>query len=88
MPPAAEQKSWKDQTISIPVGALLLGSGMLLGGGGHEAFGTDYGKEIGEIRLQLHDVQLQLRATNEKLSELSALIDRAYPRTLPPTSPR
>jgi len=87
MAPATE-KSWKDQTISIPVGVLLLGGGMAFGGAGHEVLGSDYGKEIGEIRLQLHDVQKELQDTNEKLSELTSLIDRAYPRTLPSTSPR
>lgn len=82
MPPQ-EPKSWKDQQISIPIGALLLGGGFVFGGAGHQIIGPDYGKEIEEVRIQLHDVQKELHATNEKLSELSALIDRAYPRTLP-----
>lgn len=81
--PVQEQKSWKDQQISIPVGVLLLGGGVVFGGAGHQIIGPDYGKEINEVKIQLHDVQVELHATNEKLAELSALIDRAYPRTLP-----
>lgn len=83
MPAQEPQKSWKDQNITIPVGVLLMAAGVVSGGVGHEALGTDYGKEIQEIRLQLHDVQKELHVTNEKLTELSDLIDRAYPRTLP-----
>jgi hypothetical protein len=82
MPPS-ESKSWKDQTISIPVGVLLLGGGVGLGGAGTGFMGHDYGKEIAEVRFQLHDVQQELHATNDKLNELSSLIDRAFPRTLP-----
>ena len=83
MPAQESQKSWKDQNITIPVGALLMVAGVVGGGAGQQALTTHYGKEIAEIRLQLHDVQKELHTTNEKLAELSDLIDRAYPRTLP-----
>jgi chromosome segregation ATPase len=84
MPVNEQKKDWKEQTLTIPVGALLLAGGMMFGGGAGSYLGDDHEKELAEIRLQLHDVQKELHDTNQRLQELSDLIDRAYPRSLPP----
>ena len=80
--PASDEKSLKDKVMD-PIAVLLLGGGVTLGSAGSGLIEEDYGKEIAEVRFQLHDVQQELHATNAKLEELSSLIDRAFPRTLP-----
>ena len=88
MPVDQQKKDWKEQTLSIPLGVFLIGGGMLFGGGAGSIWGDDHEKELAEIRLQLHDVQKEIHDTNQRLQELSDLIDRAYPRSLPTPTPR
>jgi hypothetical protein len=87
VPAEPQRKDWKDQQLSIPVSALLVAAATIFGGAGGSFLSDTHEKELNEIRLQLHDVQKELHDTNQRLEELSDLIDRAYPRSLP-TAPR
>lgn len=92
-PVRAAKVSWRDQSITVPFGVVLMLVGTVFGTATSTGLVTVAGgsddEELAEIKLQLHDVQRDLHELNDKLAEITAIIDRAYPRAIPgpPTPP-
>lgn len=76
---------WQKQTISIPIGVLLVAISTVLGTLGGTGVMSQLGGADLETTRQLIEMQRELEDLNKKLDEIYEIVDRAHPRFAPST---
>jgi hypothetical protein len=79
-----DASDWKKQTISIPLGTVLVAVSTVLGTLGGTGVMSHFGGTDPDTTRQLIEMQRELEDLNKKLDEIYEIVDRAHPRFAPP----